>query len=105
MADQAATILHTLARWLVSISQTLAGWDTASLIAATIILGVLAGIAGRAAAAPRLHQQIIWGLVAAVLALIQAAVIWTIASRYLPITGIDTLLQHMLHVQGMPGIL
>lgn len=105
MADQAATILHTLAQWLVSISQTLAGWDTTSLIAATIILGVLAGIAGRAAAAPRLHQQIIWGLVAAVLTLIQAAVIWTIASRYLPITGIDTLLQHMLHVQGMPGIL
>lgn len=105
MADQAATILHTLARWLVTVSQTLAGWDTTSLIAATIILGVLAGIAGRAAAAPRLHQQIIWGLVAAVLALIQAVVIWTIASRYLPITGIDTLLQHMLHVQGMPGIL
>lgn len=105
MADQAATILHTLAQWLVSISQTLAGWDTTSLIAATIILGVLAGIAGRAATAPRLHQQIIWGLVAAVLTLIQAAVIWTIASRYLPITGIDTLLRHMLHVQGMPGIL
>lgn len=105
MADQAATILHTLARWLVTISQTLAGWDTTSLIAATIILGVLAGIAGRAAAAPRLHQQIIWGLVAAILALIQTAVIWTIASRYLPITGIDTLLQHMLHIQGMPGIL
>lgn len=105
MADQAATILHTLAQWLVTISQVLTGWDTASLIAATIILGVLAGIAGRAAAAPRLHQQIIWGLVAAVLALIQAAVIWTIASRYLPITGIDTLLRHMLHVQGMPGIL
>lgn len=105
MADQAATILHTLAQWLVTVSQTLAGWDTTSLIAATIILGVLAGIAGRAAAAPRLHQQIIWGLVAAVLALIQAAVIWTIASRYLPITGIDTLLRHMLHIQGMPGIL
>lgn len=105
MADQAATILHTLARWLVTVSQTLAGWDITSLIAATIILGVLAGIAGRAATAPRLHQQIIWGLVAAVLALIQAAVIWTMASRYLPVTGIDTLLQHMLHVQGMPGIL
>ena len=105
MADQAATILHTLAQWLVTISQVLTGWDTASLIAATIILGVLAGVAGRAAAAPRLHQQIIWSLVAAVLALMQAAVIWTIASRYLPITGIDTLLRHMLHVQGMPGIL
>ena len=105
MADQAATILHTLARWLVTISQVLAGWDTASLIAATIILGVLAGVAGRAATAPRPHLQIIWGLVAAVLTLIQAAVIWTIASRYLPVTGIDTLLQHMLHIQGMSGIM
>ena len=36
-----AGILETLVEWLVSVSEWFGGWDTATLIPALIVLGVL----------------------------------------------------------------
>lgn len=91
-----AGILETLVEWLVSVSQWFNGWDTATLIPALIVLGVLAGVTGRAAASPRLRQQLLWGAATAFLGLVEAAAIWTLVARYLPVADLGTLIQNML---------
>lgn len=81
---------------MAGILETLVEWDTATLIPALIVLGVLAGVTGRAAASPRLRQQLLWGAATAFLGLVEAAVIWTLVARYLPVADLGTLIQNML---------
>lgn len=91
-----AGILETLVEWLVSVSQWFNDWDITILVPALIILTVIAGVTGRAATGPRLWMQLVWGAVTAFLGLVEAAVIWTLVARYLPVADLGTLIQNML---------
>lgn len=91
-----AGILETLVEWLVSVSQWFNGWDITLLVPALIILTVIAGVTGRAAAGPRLWMQLAWGMVTVILGLIEVAIIWTIIARYLPVADMGTLIQNAL---------
>lgn len=93
---EALGALRSIAEWLVSVSGWFGGWETVTLVPALIVLGVLAGVTGRAAASPRLWQQILWGTATAFLGLVEAAVIWTLVARYLPVADLGTLIQNMI---------
>ena len=88
MEDTAGTIIEQLARWADAMTRTLDSWDT-------VTLTVLAGVTGRAATGGGLIRQILWITVTAILTLIAVATVWTIASRYLPIPELDTLLRNL----------
>lgn len=101
---EALGALKRIAEWLVSVSEWFEGWDTATLIPALIVLGVLAGVTGRAAVAPRLRQQILWGSATAFLGLVEAAVIWTLVARYLPVADLGTFIQNMIQHKPLLAI-
>ena len=90
MEDTAGTIIEQLARWADAMTRTLDSWDTGTLIVLAVTLTVLAGVTGRA-----LIRQILWITVTAILILIAVATVWTIASRYLPIPELETLLRNL----------
>ena len=93
-ADNTITrILHAAARWLVDVSQWFDGWDTTLLIAAILILGVLAGVAVRAANGPGLIRHVLYIGMTVSLTLLELAIIWTLAARYLPIGTLGELIQ------------
>ena len=73
MEDTAGTIIEQLARWADAMTRTLDSWDTGTLIVLAVTLTVLA----------------------AILTLIAVATVWTIASRYLPIPELETLLRNL----------
>ncbi len=68
-------------------------WDTTLLIPAILILGMLTGVTGRAANGPSLIRHILYIGLTVLLTLIELAVIWTLAARYLPIDGFGELIQ------------
>ena len=70
-------------------------WDTGTLIVLAVTLTVLAGVTGRATTGGGLIRQILWITVTAILTLIAVATVWTIASRYLPIPELETLLRNL----------
>ena len=72
MEDTAGTIIEQLARCADAMTRTLDSWDTGTLIVLAVTLTVLAGVTGRA-----------------------VATVWTIASRYLPIPELETLLRNL----------
>ena len=74
-------------------SQWFDGWDTTLLIAAILILGVLAGVTIRAANGPGLIRHILYIGMTVLLILLTLAIIWTLAARYLPISGFGELIQ------------
>ena len=78
MEDTAGTIIEQLARWADAMTRTLDSWDTGTLIVLAVTLTVLAGVTGTA-----------------ILTLIAGATVWTIASRYLPIPELETLLRNL----------
>lgn len=49
-----AKTLQSVVRWLVSVSQWFNGWDITLLVPTLIILGVIAGVTGRAVMGGRL---------------------------------------------------
>lgn len=85
MATITTTILAALARALVSTAQWFDGWDITLLVPALVILMVVAGVTGRAATGPRLWMQLVWGTATVAIGLVEAAIVWTIIARYLPI--------------------
>ena len=87
MEDTAGTIIEQLARWADAMTRTLDSWDTGTLIVLAVTLTVLAGVTGRATTGGGLIRQI--------LTLIAVATVWTIASRYLPIPELETLLRNL----------
>lgn len=89
MEDTAGTIIEQLARWADAMTRTLDSWDTGTLIVLAVTLTVLAGVTGRATTGGGLIRQILWITVTAV------ATVWTIASRYLPIPELETLLRNL----------
>ena len=89
MEDTAGTIIEQLARWADAMTRTLDSWDTGTLIVLAVTLTVLAGVTGG------LIRQILWITVTAILILIAVATVWTIASRYLPIPELETLLRNL----------
>ena len=89
MEDTAGTIIEQLARWADAMTRTLDSWDTGTLIVLAVTLTVLAGVTGRAATGGGLIRQILWITVTAI------ATVWTIASRYLPIPELETLLRNL----------
>ena len=91
MEDTAGAIIEQLARWADAMTRTLDSWDTGTLI----VLTVLAGVTGRATTGGGLIRQILWITVTAILTLIAVATVWTIASRYLPIPELETLLRNL----------
>ena len=91
MEDTAGTIIEQLARWADAMTRTLDSWDTGTLIVLAVTLTVLAGVTGRATTGGGLIRQILWITVTAILTLI----VWTIASRYLPIPELETLLRNL----------
>ena len=93
-ADNTITsILHAAARWLVDVSEWFDGWDTTLLVAAILILGMLAGVAARAANGPGLLRHVLYIGLTVLLALLELAVVWTLAARCLPIDTIGELIQ------------
>ena len=86
MEDTAGTIIEQLARWADAMTRTLDSWDTGTLIVLAVTLTVLAGVTGRATTGGGLIRQILW---------IAVATVWTIASRYLPIPELETLLRNL----------
>ena len=80
MEDTAGTIIEQLARWADAMTRTLDSWDT---------------VTGRATTGGGLIRQILWITVTAILTLIAVATVWTIASRYLPIPELETLLRNL----------
>ena len=96
-----AKTLHSIARWLVSVSQWFNGWDITLLVPALIILGVIAGVTGRAVMGGRLWQQILWGSVTVLLSLMEIAIMWIIVARYMPIQDFGTLIERMLLKQPL----
>lgn len=95
MAGVTAT-LASLARWLVQVSQWFDGWGITLLVPSLIILMVVTGVTGRAAAGPRLWMQLLWGGATVILGLVEAAIIWTILARYTPVGDMSTLLRNMI---------
>lgn len=95
MEDTAGTIIEQLARCADAMTRTLDSWDTGTLIVLAVTLTVLAGVAGRATTGGGLIRQILWITVTAILTLIAVATVWTIASRYLPIPELETLLRNL----------
>ena len=89
MEDTAGTIIEQLARCADAMTRTLDSWDTGTLIVLAVTLTVLAGVTGRATTGGGLIRQILWITVTAV------ATVWTIASRYLPIPELETLLRNL----------
>mgnify|MGYP003210175086 CR=1 FL=1 len=87
MEDTAGTIIEQLARWADAMTRTLDSWDTGTLIVLAVTLTVLAGVTGRATTGGGLIRQILW--------IIAVATVWTIASRYLPIPELETLLRNL----------
>lgn len=96
-----AQILQSAARWLVSVSQWFDGWDTTLLVPALVILGVIAGVTGRAAMGSRLWQQILWGAATVLLSLTEIAIMWTLAARCLPILDLGATVEHMMTGQPL----
>ena len=95
MEDTAGTIIEQLARWADAMTRTLDSWDTGTLIVLAVTLTVLAGVTGRATTGGEPTSQP-WGTPApAILTLIAVATVWTIASRYLPIPELETLLRNL----------
>ena len=92
MEDTAGTIIEQLARWADAMTRALDSWDTGTLIVLAVTLTVLAGVTGRATTGGGLIRQILWITVTAILTLIA---VWTIASRYLPIPELETLLRNL----------
>lgn len=95
MEDTAGTIIEQLARCADAMTRTLDSWDTGTLIVLAVTLTVLAGVTGRAVTGGGLIRQILWITVTAILTLIAVAAVWTIASRYLPIPELETLLRNL----------
>lgn len=96
MEDTAGTIIEQLARWADAMTRTLDSWGhRAPWIVLAVTLTVLAGVTGRAATGGGLIRQILWITVTAILTLIAVATVWTIASRYLPIPELETLLRNL----------
>lgn len=93
MATMSTAILEALARWLVSAGRWFDGWDITLLVPALVILMVVAGVTGRAATGPRLWMQLVWGTATVVLGLVEAAIVWTVVARYLPV--LDGLVRSM----------
>lgn len=89
MEDTAGTIIEQLARCADAMTRTLDSWDTGTLIVLAVTLTVLAGVTGRATTGGGLIRQILW------ITLIAVATVWTIASRYLPIPELETLLRNL----------
>ena len=89
MEDTAGTIIEQLARWADAMTRTLDSWDTGTLIVLAVTLTVLAGVTGRATTGGGLIRQILWITVTAILTLI------AVASRYLPIPELETLLRNL----------
>ena len=88
-------IIEQLARCADAMTRTLDSWDTGTLIVLAVTLTVLAGVTGRATTGGGLIRQILWITVTAILTLIAVATVWTIASRYLPIPELETLLRNL----------
>ncbi len=103
MEDTAGTIIEQLARWADAMTRTLDSWDTGTLIVLAVTLTVLAGVTGRATTGGGLIRQILWITVTAILTLIAVATVWTIASRYLPIPELETLLRNLAGHQPSSG--
>lgn len=101
MEDTAGTIIEQLARWADAMTRTLDSWDTGTLIVLAVTLTVLAGVTGRATTGGGLIRQILWITVTAILTLIAVATVWTIASRYLPIPELETLLRNLVGHQPL----